>query len=436
MTSKVLACLAAIILLGFACTSSSSMERFNIKDYKGTEVRIAVGGAIADAIEELSSEFETLTGIKVVVEGNPYAQHHDKLILDLSSKTGNYDLLQMNNMWKGEFIDAGNYLEPIGQFINDPRFPDPQIEGIIPALWETYYGEYKGKTYGFPFLPDAMVFCFNKEMFAKAGLSKPPRTWEEVYEYGKKLTIDNDGDGEMDQYGFALMAGGKIQTMCTYSALLFGYGGRFFDEELNPQFSSDTSVEAMKMFIKLLDVAPPGALEADIGEAVNQMAQGQTAMMLQWPAAILGVVEDPAKSKVVGKIEYAAPPNDATPFGGWGMTMSRFISEKRKEASYLFMDWFFSPEMDKKRTIKFGHLPIRIATYKDEEVLKKYPYLPVFTKTLPMGVQWPPIPPINEIFDYISLYCHKALIGELSAEEAMRELDEEVERVLEFSGMK
>jgi len=436
MKNKILLLITVITtMLGITSVCWSSGD-FNIRDYEGTTIKIGTGaGPHLDFIEEVAPEFEAMTGIKVIAEGNPYAQHHDKLILDLSSKTGNYDLLMVNNMWKGEFIDAGDFLEPIDRFINDPHFPDPQIEGIVPKLWEVYYGDYKGVTYGFPFLPDAMVFCLNKEMFAKAGLPGAPNTWEQVYEYGKKLTQDIDGDGKIDQYGFALMAGGEIQTMCTHSALLYAYGGRFFDEQLNPQFSSDAGIKAMKMFIKLLDIAPPGALEADIGEAINQMAQGLTAMMLQWPAAILVPLEDPAQSKVVGKIGYTLAPNRVTPFGGWGMCMSRFIPEKRKKASYLFMDWFFSPEMDLRKALG-GMTPCRTASYQDKKALEKYPYLSVFGETLSFGVEWPPIPPIDEIFNYISLYCSKALIGELSAEDAMSKLDKEVERVLEFSGMK
>jgi len=436
MKNKMLLFTTIILIVSGITSVCWSAESFNIRDYAGTTIKIGTsGGPHVDFIERITPEFEAMTGIKVIVEADPYAQYHDKLILDLSSRTGNYDLITVNNMWKGELIDAGNYLEPIDRFINDPHFPDPQIEGIVPKLWKTYYGDYKGKTYGFPFLPDAMIFCINKEMFAKAGLSEAPSTWEQVYEYGKKLTQDVDGDGKIDQYGFALMAGGKIQTMCTYSALLYAYGGRFFDEQLNPQFSSDAGIKAMKMFIKLLDVSPPEALEADIGEAVNQMAQGLTAMMLQWPAAILVPLEDPTKSKVVGKIDYTLPPNRVTPLGGWGMAMSRFIPEKRKKASYLFMDWFFSPEIDLRKALG-GMTPCRTASYQSEEALERYPYLSVFGETLSMGIEWPPIPPIDEIFNYISRYCSKALIGELSPEEAMRQLDKEVERVLEFSGMK
>lgn len=409
---------------------------FNVKGYEGTELLIVTpSGPHADFIRAIAPEFEAMTGVKVSVEENPYAQYHDKVVLDLTSKTGNYDLITVNNMWKGEFIDVGDFLEPIDRFLSDPRFPNPQIEGIVPKLWETYYGSYKGHSYGFPFLPDAMIFCYNKEMFTVAGLTELPGTWEEVYDYGKKLTIDIDGDGKADQYGFALMAGGQIQTMCMYSALLYAYGGRFFDESLNPQFSSSAGIEAMKMFVKLLDVAPPGSLEADIGEAVNMMSQGLTAMMLQWPAAILIPLEDPAKSRVVGKVGYAVPPNKATPLGGWGLCMSRFIPEKRKEASYLFMTWFFSPEIDLRKA-RGGMTPCRTASYQDPEALKKYPYLRVFGETLSYGIEWPPIPPIDEIFNYISTYCSKALIGELSPEEAMRQLDREVERVLKLRGMK
>ena len=68
-----------------------------------------------------------------------------------------------------------------------------------------------------------MIFPYNQTHFEAVGLDPDtsPSTWDEVHEFGKSLTHD-------DQYGFALMGGRQIQAMCTYAAIFFGLAGKGF----------------------------------------------------------------------------------------------------------------------------------------------------------------------------------------------------------------
>jgi multiple sugar transport system substrate-binding protein len=52
---------------------------------------------------------------------------------------------------------------------------------------------------------------YNKDLFDKAGLPYPPSdwedpswTWDKMLEYAKKLTLDTNGDGKIDQWGISL----------------------------------------------------------------------------------------------------------------------------------------------------------------------------------------------------------------------------------------
>ena len=50
-----------------------------------------------------------------------------------------------------------------------------------------------GQIYSIPFQRSTMVLFYNKDAFKEVGLDpeKAPATWEEVVEYGQKLTNDN-----------------------------------------------------------------------------------------------------------------------------------------------------------------------------------------------------------------------------------------------------
>ncbi|MDR1108476.1 MAG: extracellular solute-binding protein [Spirochaetaceae bacterium] len=57
---------------------------------------------------------------------------------------------------------------------------------------------FDGKVYAYPQLvePSAVLF-YRKDLFEQAGLTRPPRTWEELIEYGKRLST-------RDMYGLAI----------------------------------------------------------------------------------------------------------------------------------------------------------------------------------------------------------------------------------------
>jgi len=91
-------------------------------------------------------------------------------------------------------------LEPLDQFMqNDPSF---DFDDFFPVFQNAF--QYQGKNYGIAKDFNAYVFFYNKKMFREAGLTDPPKNWEELYEFSKKLTKDTNGDGKTDQYGFVI----------------------------------------------------------------------------------------------------------------------------------------------------------------------------------------------------------------------------------------
>ena len=48
-------------------------------------------------------------------------------------------------------------------------------------------GEYQGKLYGFPILSSARAFFYNKDLFARAGLAGPPKSWDEFVQAARKI---------------------------------------------------------------------------------------------------------------------------------------------------------------------------------------------------------------------------------------------------------
>jgi multiple sugar transport system substrate-binding protein len=65
--------------------------------------------------------------------------------------------------------------------------------------------QFEGATYGLPWIAQPVVTYFNRGLFDAAGVDYPEAgwTWDDFMEKARALTLDTDGDGETDQWGFS-----------------------------------------------------------------------------------------------------------------------------------------------------------------------------------------------------------------------------------------
>ena len=76
-----------------------------------------------------------------------------------------------------------------------------------------------------PLLADVYGFYYNKDLFKKAGLTRPPRTLEELTAYAKKLTT-RKADGSLDVVGYDPFIGFYQNTISAYAPLV---NAKWFD---------------------------------------------------------------------------------------------------------------------------------------------------------------------------------------------------------------
>jgi len=63
---------------------------------------------------------------------------------------------------------------------------------------------FEDEVYGLPWIAQPVVTYYNKDLFDAAGLAYPDPdwTWDDFTTLAKALTLDTNGDGEIDQWGF------------------------------------------------------------------------------------------------------------------------------------------------------------------------------------------------------------------------------------------
>jgi multiple sugar transport system substrate-binding protein len=82
-------------------------------------------------------------------------------------------------------------------------------------------GKYEGTQYGIPFVGSVRGLFYNKDMFKKAGIKEPPKTWDQLRADAEKIKAQG-GTG----YGMPL---GPEEAQAEFSLFMWGNGGDWID---------------------------------------------------------------------------------------------------------------------------------------------------------------------------------------------------------------
>ncbi len=88
----------------------------------------------------------------------------------------------------GQYAHDGLWLD-LKPYLARDHFP---VDQFAPAALT--YCQFEGKEVALPVLTDAYGLYYNKDMFAKAGISGPPKTMTELMADAKKLTVRDTND--------------------------------------------------------------------------------------------------------------------------------------------------------------------------------------------------------------------------------------------------
>ncbi|MFF3737178.1 ABC transporter substrate-binding protein [Streptomyces sp. NPDC002566] len=237
-------------------------------------------------------KFEKQTGIKVELEVVPWSDLLNRILTAATSGQGP-DVLNIGNTWSASLQATGALLpwdaKNFAKIGGKDRFVDSALgstgaQGQDPAAVPLYSMSY--------------ALYYNKEIFADAGISKPPATWAELVADGKKIQAKGKS---------ALGAEGSNPSENVHHVFVFArqHGADFFTADGKPDFTSDNVVAAVKQYVDLMakdKVIPTGNAEYAQNQSVSDFAQGKTAMLL-WQSAAANLT-----SQGMSEDEYGIAP--------------------------------------------------------------------------------------------------------------------------------
>lgn len=319
--------LALVLCLLLGSTTALASDA---KPYEGETLTVLFMSSVyADAARSVADEFKEVTGATLEVVDYPYITLHDKALLDLTSGTASYDVIDVACQWDGEFAP---YMLDLTELIaKDSYDTSAFIENVFAQA-----GTWQGVVKGIPNANTPQVVAYRTDLIPD-GL---PATWDEYCQLLEKLT-----DPAAGVYGIAT-PGVREQFGGIWDSMLWSSGGAWADEDWNITIDSPETRTALDIAKRQIACADPAALSWGLEEAIAAFLDGKAAICDAWPT--LGITlkgDDPAQSKIVGKWALGTFPyekNGITNLSAWDLGIN--AASTKQELSWEFIKLYTSAE--------------------------------------------------------------------------------------------
>ena len=334
------------------------------------------------------------------------------------------DIYHLSTVWTKQLVDSGALAAPpqeITDFVSKTY-----LANTIEAMTSS------GRAWGIPSEVDVYMLVYNKRLFAKAGIARPPATWDELVSDADLIAKANR-QGQLTTSGFAV-GPSQNQIVGPFLTLLYSYG--------QPLFTADGKAT------NLQTAAARHALEGEMrlfqtkgtnwGYTPYQFPSGAIGMMIvpNWFQKQLHQGLDKRFDETVA----VAP----IPGGGnwrtvqYGFFWSVEASSPHPAEAWALLKWLNSAREAGGRScvgnmmMELGALTGNKSDLAASTAQLGNPFMHPFVEALATGRALPQasVSHANEIEALLSNYIERALLGVMTAEQALQESDARIRMIL------
>lgn len=401
----------------------------------------------ANALVELSKDFEAQSGHNMSFEFVPWPNFADRMLNELNSGGKLCDLMIGDSQWIGAGAENGHYVK-----LND--FFDANgidMADFIPAT-VTGYSEWPKNTPNYWALPafgDVVGWTYRKDWFERPEIAAEfkdkygrdlgvPTTLEELKDIAQFFQ-GRDIDGTT-VYGAAIYTerGSEGITMGVTNAL-YNYGFLYENPEkpydLEGFVNSAGAVAGLEFYKELYDTAtPPGSSNWYMGENIDAYRSGQVALQMNFAFIWPGVEADPNVGG--GKSGYfpnpAGPAGQFAQLGGQGISVVAYSD--KQDAALEYIQWFAQPEIQARWWELGGYSALR-AVVEDPGFASSQPYAQTFLDSMAIVKDFWAEPAYADLLLPMQERIHNYVIaGEGTAQDALDGLVRDWIEVFEDEG--
>nr|WP_067294244.1 extracellular solute-binding protein [Marinobacterium profundum] len=382
--------------------------------------------------------YEQETGNEVNLDVTPYVGVLEKIRNSVRAPEGNYDVVAITSHWLASTY-ADGVLTPINDIDPDYRLDSGILDYDDTTYWNSGSSTFdsSGQLMSIPINGNVQVLYYRADLYEELGL-KVPQTWDELLANAKAL------QKPPRQYGMALV--GERSAIGYYAApFIFNHGGSIFKDPKVGDFSvtlnSPQSLEGLEALIKLAEEGSyPNAGAVSQGKLIQLLTTGKAAQGIGVIAA-WSSMDDPDKSLVVGKIAVAPLPKsptgrEGTGAGHWVAGIPANVPDANKRAALAFLDWLTQYKNQLVYT-ENGAVPVR-NDLGDSELAKlpQFRFIAPLMKASESAFIITPLKEGPEVHEVLNLRLNQAVIGELSAREALNTAAREIHEIVSRAGHK
>ena len=364
---------------------------------------------------DLKAAFEKANpDIEVDWEIVPWDGLRQKLTTEIAGGN-NTDLVIMATTWIPDLVSQ-DLLAPLNDLL-----PKALTDRFLPNFLQRQ--AIGGKLYGLPEAASVRALFYNKDIFSRAGIAGPPKTWDELIADARRVKALN----EPNVFGYGMQGKGAETDVYLYY-LMWSLGGEILDANNHSALGSLASLQALTTYKSMLDegLTEPG-ITAYIRDDVQVLfKRGQVAMMISAPFLATQIrTEAP-------NLKYGiAPVPSATTSVTYGVTdcISVFANSQHKAEAARLLEFMYRPEWKLRQDRDEGFLPVTL----DEAAMPEFaddPDLGIFMAMLPKARFLPLVPgwPGAALATVNAL--QKVYLGQMSPADGLRQGAHDVDAAL------
>lgn len=390
---------------------------------------VQVGGSAAALIEQICADFNA-ENPDIVVEPVYTGNYDDTVTKIQTAIQGGTPPDVFVSLATQRFTMASTGMAmPLDELIAaDGEEGQAYIDDFLDGFMLDSYVD--GQIYSIPFQRSTMVLFYNKDAFREVGLDpeKPPTTWEEVVEYGQKLTNEN-------RYGVGLaLNSGSAQWGFTGFCLQNSKNGEnlMTDDGKEVLFDTPENVEALQFWLDLQNkykIMAPGIVQWT--DLPTQFLAGEVAMIYHTTGNMANISQNAEFD--FGTAFLPGHKRVAAPTGGGNFYISSGISEDRVQAAWKFIKFATETERAAQWSLDTGYVATRESCF-ETDLLKNYyqelPQAKVAYEQIPYSA--PELTTYNaaEIWRVLNDNIQAAVVGDLTPQEALTEAQEQATEIL------
>ncbi|MFL6056013.1 MAG: ABC transporter substrate-binding protein [Actinoallomurus sp.] len=331
-----------------------------------------------------------------------------QLVQNAQIKSTAYDVVTLDAVWTAEFA-ANRWVEPLTG-LDTSGFLGPSLRT----------GEYRGKLYAAPWLTGAGLLYYRTDLLTKAGVGRPPTTWQELTDDCAKVRRSvriGCYAGQYDEYeGLTVNVTEAISSA----------GGQVMDASGRPALNTPEALAGLRFLTDGFTngLIPKAALTYQEENGRRAFEAGELLFHRNWGYVYSLAGKTDGSSKVAGRFGVAPLPGRIGPgtstLGGNNVAISAFSTHKK--TALEFIRYVTGAEAERTFGLGSAYPMSRVALYSDPAMLTAQPYLPTLATSIQNARPRPEAVRYGDVTAAIQEAAYAALRGQTTPEQALSDL--------------